>query len=261
MPKIVDTFIFYNELDMLEFRLKEMGSCVDYIVIVEATKTFAGKDKPLYFMENKHRYEKYQHKIVHVIADDMPMDCDAWGREWYQRNSIAVGVNSLGLDSNDIIIISDCDEIMDSNMLTVFKENGISENIRPVLELYYYNFTCKAQNHHSIAAIVRYDNFNNKTCEEHSKDRFGYKEYHPAGWHLSYFGDAEFISNKIQQFSHQEFNNIKNTSPIQIMKKIKGCADLFGRKGQGGPHKFMYFPLEKNKYLPMNYKMLLHEEE
>ena len=39
---IVDSFIFYNELDMLEFRLTELNDVVDYFVIVEATHTFSG---------------------------------------------------------------------------------------------------------------------------------------------------------------------------------------------------------------------------
>ena len=38
--KIVDCFIFYNELDMLEFRLKELNDIVDYFVLVESTYTF-----------------------------------------------------------------------------------------------------------------------------------------------------------------------------------------------------------------------------
>ena len=46
---IIDTILFYNELDMLEFRLMELDSVVDKFVIVEATKTFSGNKKPLYF--------------------------------------------------------------------------------------------------------------------------------------------------------------------------------------------------------------------
>ena len=45
---IIDTFMFYNELDMLEFRLKELNSVVDKFVIVEATQTFVGNKKKLY---------------------------------------------------------------------------------------------------------------------------------------------------------------------------------------------------------------------
>lgn len=45
--KIVDAFPFYNELDMLEFRLKELWDTVDHFVLVEATVSYVGNPKPL----------------------------------------------------------------------------------------------------------------------------------------------------------------------------------------------------------------------
>jgi beta-1,4-mannosyl-glycoprotein beta-1,4-N-acetylglucosaminyltransferase len=47
--KIVDCFIFHNELDMLKFRLKELYDVVDYFVLVESTKTFTNADKKTIF--------------------------------------------------------------------------------------------------------------------------------------------------------------------------------------------------------------------
>ncbi len=38
-----------------------------------------------------------------------------------------------------------------------------------------------------------------------------------AGWHLSYFGDAKFISNKLQNFTHQEHNTVEMTDPDIII--------------------------------------------
>ena len=64
---VIDTFMFYTELDMLEFRLKELNSVVDKFVLVESTKTFVGNDKPLYFEENKSLFKKYLHKILNFI--------------------------------------------------------------------------------------------------------------------------------------------------------------------------------------------------
>jgi len=47
--KIYDCFIFFNELDLLEIRLKTLDKVVDYFVLVEADKTHRGKKKPLYY--------------------------------------------------------------------------------------------------------------------------------------------------------------------------------------------------------------------
>jgi len=70
--RIYDCFTFYNELDLLEIRLRELYNEIDYIVLAEATKTFSGKDKPLYFNDNKKKFRKWEKKIIHIIIDNMP---------------------------------------------------------------------------------------------------------------------------------------------------------------------------------------------
>ena len=72
--KIIDCFTFFNELDMLEFRLTELDPYVDKFVIIESTKTFTGEPKPLYYNLNKFKYKQWSHKIVHKIVYDMPID-------------------------------------------------------------------------------------------------------------------------------------------------------------------------------------------
>ena len=43
---IIDSFIFNNELDLLELRLEQLDAVVDKFVFVEATTTFMGQGKP-----------------------------------------------------------------------------------------------------------------------------------------------------------------------------------------------------------------------
>ena len=69
-PKIIDCFTFYNELDLLTYRLNILNDVVDYFVLVEATHTHIGKEKPLFYQENKHLFEKFNDKIIHVVVDD-----------------------------------------------------------------------------------------------------------------------------------------------------------------------------------------------
>lgn len=51
--KLVDCFIFYNELDMLAYRLNVLHSIVDWFVLVESRHTFTGKEKECYYEQNK----------------------------------------------------------------------------------------------------------------------------------------------------------------------------------------------------------------
>ena len=65
---IYDCFPFFNELELLEVRLHELDGLVDKFVLVEATRTFAGHPKSLYFAQNRGRFSAFDNKIIHVIV-------------------------------------------------------------------------------------------------------------------------------------------------------------------------------------------------
>ena len=67
VPQVYDCFPFFNELELLEVRLGELYDHVDKFVIVECTETYRGKPKPLYYAENKNRFEKFSDKIIHIV--------------------------------------------------------------------------------------------------------------------------------------------------------------------------------------------------
>ena len=50
--KIIDTFPFFNELDILEIRLRELSGVVAKFVLVESAQTHSGKPKDLLFEQN-----------------------------------------------------------------------------------------------------------------------------------------------------------------------------------------------------------------
>ena len=105
----------------------------------ESRYTHQGNPKPLYFEENKNRFEKFLHKIIHIVVDDFPQTNDAWVRENYQRNAIFRGLS--GSKDDDIIVISDVDEIPNHKSILNYKvEDGIT-----ALEqnMYYYTLNCK----------------------------------------------------------------------------------------------------------------------
>ena len=107
--RLYDCFTFYNELTLLRLRLETLSPHIERFVLVEATKTFTGKPKPLVFGANRHLFTPWLNKIEHVVVDDMPDEGDAWAREIHQRNAIARGLPSARQE--DIIMVSDVDEI------------------------------------------------------------------------------------------------------------------------------------------------------
>jgi beta-1,4-mannosyl-glycoprotein beta-1,4-N-acetylglucosaminyltransferase len=127
--KIIDTFLFYNEEKLLDYRLNYYKGIVDYFIVVEATKTFSGMDKPLYFDNIKHKYSHFNN-IIHVIVDNMPSSITItfdnsiiapssnWEREFYQRNYIKKALQSIpDISHEDWIMINDVDEFPNRDKL------------------------------------------------------------------------------------------------------------------------------------------------
>jgi beta-1,4-mannosyl-glycoprotein beta-1,4-N-acetylglucosaminyltransferase len=253
-PKVIDCFIFYNELDMLEFRLEELDSVVDNFVIVESSKTFVGKDKPLFFKENITRFEKYLHKITHIVELNMD-DPNPWVNETTQRNAIDIAIKSLNLEDDDIILISDVDEIPDTKTIQEFKTNGNLTKLHTLRqEMYYYNLTCKFDGIWHFAKAINYLTYKIYGTPQVIRNCSGDVVYN-GGWHFSYFGDAEFIKNKINNFSHQEYNSDEFTNQEHIETVIKNGKDLFKREGDNITYTIVN--PDENPYLPKNYKKLL----
>lgn len=258
--KVVDCFIFYNELDLLAYRLNLLNDIVDYFVIVEATHTFVGKEKPLFFNENKHLFENFTNKIIHIIVNDFPgkypdVNFDVWKNEKCQRNAISRGINCIkDLQQSDVIIISDLDEIPDPHTLDKIKKGNIIIDINILeMDMYYYNLNTRFDSKWNSCKIISYEKY--KTININCDDiRFiNCSKISNGGWHLSYFGDKYFIQNKLQNFSHQEFNNCEYTDLEKIEKKIQNSINLFDELN------IKKIKIEDNKYLPIDYSKYLNK--
>ena len=254
--QIIDCFIFYNELDILYYRLIILYDIVDKFVIVEANQTFSGNPKKLFYEENKHLFKRFEDKIIHIVVDlphVYPMDYSKnaqWENEYYQRNCITKGIDRL--NDNDLIIISDLDEIPDPTTLLQIKNGKEMAGITLVQDMYYYNLNTKHELKWISLRIVTYKYYLTTTPQK-IRETKDFPRVENGGWHLSYFGDKEFIKNKIKSFSHQEYNYEEYTNEEVIENKIKNNQDLFNRSYV--PCK--YISTEDNKYLPPLYDKYL----
>lgn len=123
--KIFDCFTFFNEVELLELRLKLLSPYVDYFILVEANVTFRGEEKPFYFNINNKIFLPYKDKIIHLkyeteIKNTTPND---YSLEIQQRNYILEGLKTVNVNPNDLVIISDLDEIPNPTILKQIKEN------------------------------------------------------------------------------------------------------------------------------------------
>jgi len=241
---IVDCFTFFNELDMLEYRLSVIPA--DKFVLVEATKTFSGKDKELFYEKNKARYQKWADKIVHVVVD-FPETGDAWARERFQRNAIDRGLKQLQLNDSDTILISDVDEIPNPAIIS----HQYSELHALYQDAYYYNLTCIVKRCWLFPRIMNWGTYLKIGSPQSCRISPSYFILENGGWHLSYFGDTEFIKTKLVSFSHTEYSGDQYTDPKHIEDSIVSYKDL------NSGRQFSQVPILENRHLPPNHELIL----
>jgi beta-1,4-mannosyl-glycoprotein beta-1,4-N-acetylglucosaminyltransferase len=235
---VFDTFLFFNEVELLELRLEVLSDVVDYFIITEATKTFSGKKKPLYYELNKNLYGKFKSKIIHNVIDETPDDFSSFvppneyytnreigfahksrgiplsklnidfQREVYQRDSIINGL--LGnVEPDDFVLISDLDEIPCADavgkIINSYEENRLY-NFCQKWFIYYLN--------------LRYEKewFGTRLCtfsmlKGKSMDLMRYnlekRSEQPGpivengGWHFSFLGGEGRVREKLNAYTYQ----------------------------------------------------------
>ena len=115
--KIYDCFSYLDEDFLLELRLKILDKYVDYFVIVEGNKTWQNNKKELRF--DLDLFDEFKKKIIYIPVRDLPDGDDPYLRENFQRNCILRGLTKA--EDDDLIIISDLDEIPNLEKLKDFK--------------------------------------------------------------------------------------------------------------------------------------------
>ena len=241
--KIVDCFMYFDEDLMLEIRLNILNKVVDKFIICEATRDHAGNKKKLNF--SKKNFPKFEEKIEYIIVDDMPLNVKSYKKNWhenhirdqFQRNALNRGIERC--DPEDLIMISDIDEIPDPEKIEKF---DIKRKYACFLQK---NFQSK------INLLNITDRFwaGTKICQKRflkspqwlrnikTKKRPFWKFFadkqpqliEDGGWHFSFLKKPVDIKLKINSYSHQEFNTPKFTDLKNIEERITKGQDLFNR--------------------------------
>jgi beta-1,4-mannosyl-glycoprotein beta-1,4-N-acetylglucosaminyltransferase len=237
---IYDCFQFFNEENILDIRLNILSPFVDYFVIVESNYDHQGNLRELVF--NKKKFEKFAHKIRYVVVKDI---CQSLIKnhkgghsliEQYQRNAIMRGLK--GSNNEDLIIISDVDEIPDLRKLNLYNKKNYA-----VFSQRMFNFKLNLMNmtesnwHGSRMCLKK-----NLKSPQYLRN-LKFKKYpfwrldkikniqiiENGGWHFSYVQDVSLIVKKIKSFSHGELNDPSLVNENSVREKIIQGVDIFNR--------------------------------
>ncbi len=269
--KIYDIFTYNGEEDILEIRLNILYDTVDQFIIVEAPTTFSGLDKPLYFQEQKERFQPFLSKIKYFVIDDYPNNQELlkladsssnvpkngpehWRREFYQKESIKKTLTHLR--DEDICYVGDVDEIWNPETLVDYTKDDIFK-LRQ--EVYTYYLNNKSSEPWAGTMVTKYKNIKNY-CLNHlrtaSKTRYTYIKN--GGWHFTSMGGIDEVRRKLNASYTKDSYNTN-----EVQEKLE---ERFGKKDYIGRSKFKFWVDETNlpKYVLDNkerYKNLFKSNE
>jgi beta-1,4-mannosyl-glycoprotein beta-1,4-N-acetylglucosaminyltransferase len=257
--KIYDCFMYFDEEIVVDVRLNTLNEFVDYFVIVESKFTHKGDLRNLKF--NHKKFEKFKDKIIYLIYDEVPKEIEkiskedsegeksrkyifnAGYRENGQRNYIQNGLS--GADKDDLILISDVDEIPNLSGLNF---NNIKGKI--VLfkqDMFYYKFNLRLPNliwtgtkackkkillspqwlrniKDRKYSFFRVDTFFSKTKYMNIEIK------NDGGWHFSNIKTAKEIEHKLRSYLHHREFDEQPLSVSEIDKIIKNKQAIYDLK-------------------------------
>ncbi len=251
---VYDCFQFFNELDMLKIRLNVLNDVVDRFVISEATETFSGIKKPLYYEENKEMFAEFADKIIHVVVEDTP-EGGTHERDTFQKNAVTRGL--AGCTDDDVIIFSDLDEIPNPDKIREILADFQDDKIYHFAQrLFYCYLNMEEVSGNLLSYAGEFDGVEHKKWigtkmlsykllrEQNlllGELRFPERKeigirVDDGGWHFGYMGGhgekdiRKRVQEKVVSAAHQEYNSRYVLS--QVTDRIKDGKDIFGRNAK-----------------------------
>ena len=244
--KIYDCTTYYSEDMMLDLRFNILNEYVHKFVVIESTFSHSGNEKKLNFDINN--YPKFKDKIIYKVIDHEPTNLHKITEEktFYLKriNSlkrIELSYNFMknainDADDNDLIILSDNDEIPNLNSesfkkskknLVIFKQLFFYYKFNLLYELmpWYGSRACKKKNLKSFSWLK---NIKNKKYPFWRIDAY-FSELkktnvdiiNDGGWHFTNVKSPEEIYEKMKNFGHHDEFDISGITLEDVKKKIK----------------------------------------
>ena len=247
--KIYDCITYMNEDIVLDLRLNYLNNYVDKFIIVESRYFHNGKKKKLYFDIKK--FSKFKKKIVYLVLDHEPKDIEpinsfdsaetknskhilnGMKRDFYQRNYIMNGLKES--NDNDIILISDIDEIPKMDSLDIKSINNELIFFNQKMFYYKFNLCSKTINWFGTRACKKRNLLNPQWLRNiksrsyplwrldlfFSKNKYtNIKIINNGGWHFSYINSPQEIENKLKNYAHYREYELDPLGVEKIQERI-----------------------------------------
>ena len=209
--RVFNLMPFNDEVALLKTHLAEMADWVDLFVIVESEVTFTGQPKPLHFEKHRHEFAAYADKIRHLVVGEHPEAFHSpWGRDFRQRD-LAIGAISGLAAPDDLVLLTDVDEIIDRKALEDFK--GDFAGLKMRMFRFFLNYRPTAENGPvrrtgAVLAARHLQRFGSSYARFDLARNRDSQLIDDAGWHFTSMCDPARLVAKINSYAHQERNSV-----------------------------------------------------
>jgi beta-1,4-mannosyl-glycoprotein beta-1,4-N-acetylglucosaminyltransferase len=238
--KVIDAILFTDELDILEIRLNELDAVVDAFVIVEAQEMHgSAKHRKLSLPHefSKPWLRRFAKKIYYNALPKLePTYTDGisgWARENFHRNALMAPVLDASTSPDDVIIVSDADEIPRAKAIRAYLREKPPGVCILQLDHYFYNVNCYGGKwmRSSIGSLRSYEAMGGfQAPRGHLGDVIERQVIvlGNAGWHFSSFFDIPRIREKLENFAHAfEVGPLLELSDAELADLIRNRVNIF----------------------------------
>lgn len=236
--RLIDALPFRNELDLLELRLRELDALVDQWLVVQGEETHAGRPKPIVFDPDDARWSAWQARLTSLVVPRMPQAESRWEREHAPRHLMTATLMSDAYAADDLVIISDADEIPDGHAIEQMAPLVTDDTwvgFRPHLYQYYLNVRAPQWwSGIALASVATVRRIGVQAIRDQRKHPPILTPRGMGGWHFSYLGGVEAIRDKLAAYAHWEYDKPEFRDPEKLARQIALLRHPLAKRGGHG---------------------------
>ncbi|OIW00391.1 hypothetical protein TanjilG_05741 [Lupinus angustifolius] len=225
--RVYDAVLFSNEIEILTLRWRELYPYITEFVLLESNSTFSGLPKPFVFNSNRAQFKFVEPRLTYgTIGGRFKKGENPFIEEAYQRVALDQLLKIAGITDDDLLIMSDVDEIPSAHTINLLRWcDQVPSIIHLQLKNYLYSFEFLLDEKSWRASVHRYKSGKTRYAHYRQSDDI----LADSGWHCSFcFRRISDFIFKMKAYSHNDRVRFSHyLSPDRIQKVICKGADLF----------------------------------
>lgn len=225
--RVYDAVLFNNEVDMLKIRWKELYPYVTQYVLLESNSTFTALPKPYFFALSRDEFKFVEQRLTYgTIGGRFRRGENPFIEEAYQRLALDQLLQIAGIEDDDLLIMSDVDEIPSRHTINLLRWcDDIPQILHLQLRNYLYSFEFYFDSKSWRASVHRYRRGKTRYAHYRQTDYL----LADAGWHCSFcFRHISDFIFKMKAYSHNDRVRFSHyLDPKRIQDIICRGADLY----------------------------------